>query len=97
MNDAPSQSQDKFIVRLPNGMREMLRAEAEANNRSMNAEIVLALSYWLSRPITEPENRPSAKMTILDLSDLKSLQQTVEATIRAFEEAQKRRDSERSE
>lgn len=31
---------DKFIVRLPEGMREKIMEAAEANNRSMNAEIV---------------------------------------------------------
>lgn len=43
MSDAPSQSQDKFIVRLPYGMRDRIKAAAEANRRSMNAEVVAAL------------------------------------------------------
>lgn len=40
---------DKFMLRLPDGMREQIRAEAEANHRSMNAEIVAALDEWLSK------------------------------------------------
>lgn len=47
MSDAPSQSQDKFIVRLPDGMRDRLRVIAEKNNRSMNAEVVSALQKWI--------------------------------------------------
>lgn len=44
MSDAPpSAGQDKFIVRLPDGMRDRIKAAAEANNRSMNAEIVATL------------------------------------------------------
>lgn len=43
MTDAPSQSQDKFIVRLPDGMRDRIKVAAEKNNRSMNAEIVATL------------------------------------------------------
>lgn len=39
---APQES-DKFIVRLPDGMRDMLKARAAGNNRSMNAEIVAIL------------------------------------------------------
>lgn len=39
----PSQSQDRFIVRLPDGMRERIAEEAKKNNRSMNAEIVSRL------------------------------------------------------
>lgn len=34
---------DKFIVRLPDGMRDRIKTAAEANNRSMNAEIVARL------------------------------------------------------
>lgn len=39
----PSDKADKFVVRFPDGMREKIRAAAEANNRSMNAEIVSRL------------------------------------------------------
>lgn len=40
----PSQTQDKFIVRLPDGMREQISEAAAANNRSMTAEIVARLA-----------------------------------------------------
>jgi plasmid stability protein len=40
---APQES-DKFIVRLPDGMRDALKARAAGNNRSMNAEIVAILA-----------------------------------------------------
>lgn len=39
----PSDKLDQFQLRLPPGMRDRIRAAAEANNRSMNAEIVAAL------------------------------------------------------
>lgn len=39
----PSQDLDKFVVRLPAGMRERIGAAARANNRSMNADIVSGL------------------------------------------------------
>ena len=41
--NTPSRSLDKVIVRLPDGMRTRLAAEAEANRRTMNAEIVFRL------------------------------------------------------
>lgn len=43
----PSETQERFIVRMPDGMRKQIAASAKANNRSMNAEIVsrLADSY----------------------------------------------------
>lgn len=42
----PSQQQDRFIVRLPDGMRDSLREAAEHNKRSMNAEIVARLQDY---------------------------------------------------
>lgn len=38
------QDQDKFFLRLPDGMRDEIKAAAAANGRSMNAEIVASLS-----------------------------------------------------
>jgi len=34
---------DKFMLRLPDGMRDRIKLAADANNRSMNAEIVATL------------------------------------------------------
>jgi hypothetical protein len=34
---------DQYMLRLPDGMRDRIRAAAERNNRSMNAEIVATL------------------------------------------------------
>lgn len=39
----PSEQADKYLLRLPEGMRERLKAAAQENNRSMNAEIVARL------------------------------------------------------
>lgn len=39
----PSVGLDKFIVRLPPGLRDQLHLQAKANNRSANAEIVARL------------------------------------------------------
>ncbi|MBA8822281.1 hypothetical protein BRY73_02995 [Ochrobactrum sp. P6BS-III] len=36
--------QDKFMVRLPDGMREKISADAKAKGRSMNAEIVARIA-----------------------------------------------------
>lgn len=43
MSDETRRFSDKFALRLPDGMRGRIAAEAEANNRSMNAEIVARL------------------------------------------------------
>lgn len=36
----PSETQERFIVRLPDGMRDRIAEAAKASDRSMNAEIV---------------------------------------------------------
>lgn len=41
--DTESRHADKYIVRFPDGMRDRLKAEAKANNRTLNAEIVARL------------------------------------------------------
>ncbi|MDP5307582.1 Arc family DNA-binding protein [Paracoccus spongiarum] len=47
MTDRKPQDQDKFVLRLPDGMRNRLKMAAERNRRSMNAEIVDALDSHL--------------------------------------------------
>lgn len=37
------QGADKYLLRLPEGMRDRIAESAKANNRSMNAEIVARL------------------------------------------------------
>ena len=39
----PSETQERFIVRFPDGMRDRIAEAAKANNRSMNSEIVARL------------------------------------------------------
>lgn len=44
----PSQLQDKFTVRFPEGMRDKIAELAKKNGRSMNNEIIYALENYLS-------------------------------------------------
>lgn len=52
----PSERMERFIVRMPDGMREMIREAADANGRSMNAEIVVRLGQSFANwpPINIP-------------------------------------------
>lgn len=34
---------DRFVIRLPNGLRDQIRALSEQNRRSMNSEIIMVL------------------------------------------------------
>lgn len=47
----PSQVQDRYIVRFPDGMRDRLAEAARANGRSMNAEIVARLEQSFAKPV----------------------------------------------
>lgn len=57
MSGPTTRESDKFMLRLPDGMRDRIKAAADANNRSMNAEIILALEQWLS---SEPQSQQDA-------------------------------------
>lgn len=61
----PSQQQDKFVLRLPDGMRDRIKAAAEANNRSMNAEIVATLEEKYPAPKKSPMDPISWMWAIL--------------------------------
>jgi len=49
----PSHELDRFIVRLPDGMRARIQEEADKNGRSMNAEIVVRLEESFRSPRRE--------------------------------------------
>lgn len=48
MNKFPSQMQDKFNLRFPEGMRDAIAERAKVNGRSMNSEIIQILEDALS-------------------------------------------------
>jgi hypothetical protein len=50
---AVSRESDKFMLRLPDGMRERIAEVAKANGRSMNAEIVARIEASLAAPARE--------------------------------------------
>ena len=62
MSNSTGRDSDKFMLRLPDGMRERIKESAEKNSRSMNAEIVHALeqyfrpSFWIDTgPALDPD------------------------------------------
>lgn len=57
---APSIGLEQFVVRMPNGMRDRIKAAAAINRRSMNSEIVLHLERALR---SENENGPAEAAT----------------------------------
>lgn len=61
MGRRPSEAQDKFIIRLPDGMRDQLKEAAEANDRTMTAEVVYRLRESFDKEVArkEPEDASS--------------------------------------
>lgn len=49
-----SRDQSKFVVRLPEGMRDRIAEAARQNNRSMNSEIVHRLESSFSNVMIDP-------------------------------------------
>lgn len=59
-DDHTGRDSDKFMLRLPDGMRDRLKAQAEANKRSMNAEIVARLERTLRHHTPDGVADPAA-------------------------------------
>jgi plasmid stability protein len=57
----PSQTADKFVVRLPDGMRERIKDKASRNHRTMNAEII----HVLDRALAADETKDPASVGAL--------------------------------
>lgn len=79
----PSDKADKVLVRMPDGMRDRIKSEAKANNRTMNAEIVARLQQTLATNFYR-EMRP---MEGSDLGVRESQVDYVVDTVRVSEEA----------
>ena len=74
--ESASREQDKFMVRMPEGMRDEIAKAAKANNRSMNAEIVARLERSISdSPVIAREDLPYVFANVLQRS-LKHLTQS---------------------
>ena len=85
----PSEVADRFMVRMPDGMRDRIAREAERNGRSMNAEIVLRLQNSLDqRPNIQwaagsaPLDMVSRNRPLVDSSQLEELAKLVVQQLR---------------
>lgn len=66
----PSDMVDKFLLRLPDGLRGRIKELAEANRRSMNSEIIVLLerAVFDSFEVTSQNSRPSATGQLVPVS-----------------------------
>lgn len=64
----PSEAADRFQVRMTSGLRDRIREAAEANNRSMNSEIVATLEE--KYPAPEPATIEELEAAIRTVEEL---------------------------
>jgi hypothetical protein len=64
---------DKFMLRLPDGMRDRIKAAAEANNRSMNSEIVATLEEAYPEPLNSTEQELYDLLLRMSIEDARRL------------------------
>lgn len=61
MFNGESRIADKFVVRMPDGMRPKIAAIAQGNHRSMNAEIIITLEKLVDDCTHVPNSGPMAQ------------------------------------
>jgi hypothetical protein len=72
MNDDtkfPSELAERFQIRMPDGLRDRIRAAAENNARSMNSEIVARLEASFTVDMESPEARDEMSRRLHALMD----------------------------
>jgi len=73
-----SRTADKFVVRLPEGMRYRIADVAKQHHRSMNSEIIARLEHsLLDLPILPEQTQPSRQALNEQLDDLSSSEQAL--------------------
>ncbi|MDE4303645.1 Arc family DNA-binding protein [Phaeobacter gallaeciensis] len=72
MTSSTNRDSDRFIVRLPDGMRDRIKAAAAVGGRSMNAEIVRVLEAAFPEPaeISLAEEIRQVELALVDISQL---------------------------
>lgn len=62
-----SRTADKFVARLPEGMRERIKARGKADSRSMNSVMLQALTKYLDEPSPVVGVSAEAMETLVDM------------------------------
>jgi hypothetical protein len=96
MSEVQAKKQDQFIVRFPDGMRDKIKELADQNNRSMNAEIVLALEDWLTKtPKEEMEAQNLRKSAKQMLAERNHIEMRLDEILSRLSEIESRKATEK--
>lgn len=67
-----SREQDKFVIRLPDGLRPQIAATARSNQRSMNGEIIIRLQRSLIQDQLRDEQDKIISLLLKQIEELES-------------------------
>ncbi|MBZ9919116.1 Arc family DNA-binding protein [Mesorhizobium sp. BR1-1-12] len=90
MTKESPQPEDKYVLRMPDGLRDRIKAAAELNKRSMNAEMVATLEEKYPAPVDFDQEAFMEKWINPILEDDASDHRRHQKLIRAADEAAKR-------
>lgn len=65
-----SREQDKFVIRLPDGLRPQIAITARNNQRSMNGEIIIRLQRSLIQEQIRDEQEKIISVLLKQIEDL---------------------------
>lgn len=87
-----SRTADKFVVRLPQGMRDRVAEVAKQHHRSMNSEIIARLEHsLLDLPILPEQTQPSRQ--VLNDQQLEGLSSPEQELLLRFREMSRRQQN----
>lgn len=67
-----SREQDKFVLRLPDGLRPRIATAAQDNHRSMNSEIIYHIERSLTLELALYENKQVIAQLLNRITDLEA-------------------------
>ena len=71
-----SREQDKFVIRLPDGLRPQIAATARNNQRSMNGEIIIRLQRSLTQDQLRDEQEKIISVLLKQIEDMEAREAT---------------------
>lgn len=77
----PSDQQDKFMLRMPRGMRDRIKRAAENNHRSMNAEIISRLEVTMADAVSAARDVMDEDLGDFTPQDLAATQADMESLV----------------
>lgn len=89
MSEKPVREYDKFMLRFPDGMRDVIAERAKRNGRSMNSEIISILENALNESISDYDKDEILEVIKIQSDLLKKYSETVQKNTKTIQEITK--------